>query len=85
MRLPCVVGLGPAHRTPIRKPFAERSVSGVSFGAGALRLAQQARSRGDLWHGKQMQLGLTEGEIEMAWQRIQTLLQRVDAGQIATF
>jgi hypothetical protein len=42
-------------------------------------------ARGTRFHDGMLQLGLTEGEIENVWKRLQSLLARVDASELALF
>ncbi len=41
--------------------------------------------RGAQREGTKVQFGLTAGEVDAVWERIESLLERVDAGEIALF
>ena len=56
---------------------------------GILRLVEPGPpidpNRGAQREGTKVQFGLTAGEVDAVWERIESLIQRVDAGEIALF
>lgn len=56
---------------------------------GILRLVEPGPpidpNRGAQREGTKVQFGLTTGEVDAVWERIESLIQRVDAGEIALF
>ncbi len=56
---------------------------------GVLRIVEPGPpidpNRGAQREGTKVQFGLTAGEVDAVWERIESLIQRVDAGKIALF